>query len=86
MKFESKFDLGQRLYYMHESISSKGEILSRFLSWDAVEAIIVEFGLLGKIEYKYNFGGRVWYDEAEVFETEAEARAWHGLEEEDDKV
>jgi len=75
MEFKSKYDLDQRLFYMY--YTSDGE--NRHLSCDRVEAIIVEYGLLGKVQYKYNFGGRNWYDEDEVFVTEEEARAFHGL-------
>ena len=73
MVFKSKYDLGQRLYYINKKKTGAGKQFYGFLLWDNVEAIIVELNVLGKVEYKYNFGRAEWYDEDEVCATEEDA-------------
>ena len=73
MEFKSKYDLGQRLYYINKKKSGVGKQFDGMLLFDEVEAILVELSLLGKVQYRYNFGRSDWYDEDEVCATEEEA-------------
>lgn len=66
MEMNSKFGLGQVVYFF--DYNDKGSIKTRA----PVEAILVEKGVLNKVEYHYLVNRKQWKPERELFETEEE--------------
>ena len=69
MKFESKFNLGQEVYYLDEESYPLG------VKFGVIESILVEPNKDGDFDYKYNMGGIDFIDEALICYAESREKA-----------